>query len=142
MEPTNPSRRHTHAQVGSRAVEQVTASLDEFCRAESIPPEAAWRLHVAMDELVANIVAHGGAAGSTGVDVWFRRDGRTIEIVVADDGPPFDPLAQAAPDVNAPLDARQPGGLGIALVKSLMDEVCYTRTSQNVLTIRKHIDED
>jgi anti-sigma regulatory factor (Ser/Thr protein kinase) len=38
------------------------------------------------------------------------------------------------------IEARQPGGLGIALVKSLMDHVCYTRTTRNVLTIRKHID--
>lgn len=136
-----PAGRHAHSVIGSPAVGRVAETLDVFCAEQQLPDEVAWRLRVALDEIVANIVAHGsGGDGGRMLDVWFRREGDLVEITVADDGPPFDPLSRPAPDVTLPLEARQPGGLGIALVKSLMDDVLYTRTTRNVLTIRKHID--
>jgi anti-sigma regulatory factor (Ser/Thr protein kinase) len=72
--------------------------------------------------------------------VWFHREGPLVEVTVADDGPAFDPLARPDPVVTEPLERRQPGGLGIALVKALMDEVRYERTTRNVLTMRKRIE--
>ncbi len=115
--------------------------MDGFCAAERLPAHVAWRLRVAIDEIVANIVAYGSpGVQSAALDVWFRRVGDMVEITVEDDGPAFDPLARADPDVSLPLESRQPGGLGITLVKSLMDDVRYERTSRNVLTIRKRID--
>jgi serine/threonine-protein kinase RsbW len=133
--------RHTHAIIGTPAVRRVAEALDAFCADEQLPQEVAWRLRVALDEVVANVVAYGRPPTSDAgtLDVWFRRDGPVVEITVADDGPPFDPLERPAPDVTLPLEARQPGGLGIALVKSLMDDVSYRRTTRNVLTIRKNI---
>jgi anti-sigma regulatory factor (Ser/Thr protein kinase) len=137
-----PEGRHTHAVIASPAVRHVAEALDAFCGEERLPQDVAWRLRVALDEIVANIVAYGAqtAAGGT-IDVWFRRCGDFVEVTVADDGPAFDPLSRAVPDVTLPLEARQPGGLGIALVRSLMDDVRYDRTTRNVLRIRKHIDD-
>jgi serine/threonine-protein kinase RsbW len=133
--------RHTHAMIGTPAVGRIAEALAAFCADERLPPDVAWRLRVALDEIVANVVAYGKppVSGAGSLDVWFRRDAGVVEITVADDGPAFDPLARPAPDVTLPLEARQPGGLGIALVKSLMDDVSYTRTTRNVLTIRKNI---
>jgi serine/threonine-protein kinase RsbW len=136
-----PAGRHTHAVIGSPALRRVTETLDAFCREERVPADVAWRLRVALDEIVANIVAYGaGGVPEAAIDVWFQRSADAVEVTIADDGPPFDPLARPSPDTTLPLEARQPGGLGIALVRSLMDEVRYARTSRNVLTIRKHID--
>ncbi len=135
-----PAARHAHFGADAAAVRDAAAALDAFCASEQVPRETAWPLQVALDEIVANVVSHSTAARPhAGFDVWFHRDGECIEIVVADDGPAFDPLARAAPDVTLPLEDRQPGGLGIHLVKSLMDEVRYERTTRNVLTIRKRI---
>lgn len=130
-----------HAQIGSEraATAQVVEALDEFCAAERVPDEVAWRLRVALDEVVANIATHsraGGAGSHPALDVWFRREPGAVEITVADDGPAFNPLLHPDPDTTLPLSARQPGGLGITLVKSLMDDVRYERTDRNVLTIR------
>jgi serine/threonine-protein kinase RsbW len=148
-----PAGRHTHIAIGGRAVGHVADALDAFCAAEGLPEDVAWRLRVALDEIVANIVAHGAfsahaaetRAGTppeeeSALDVWFHREDRLVEVTVADDGPAFDPLARPDPVVTLPLDSRQPGGLGIALVKALMDEVRYERTTRNVLTIRKRIE--
>ena len=135
-----PAGKHARFEADAAAIGQAAAALDGFCSSEQVPRDAIWPLQVALDEIVGNIVSHAAAGRAVpAFDVWFRRAGESIEIVVADDGPPFDPLERPAPDVTLPLDARQPGGLGIMLVKSLMDDVRYERTTRNVLTIRKRI---
>ncbi|MEO6212328.1 MAG: ATP-binding protein [Vicinamibacterales bacterium] len=133
--------RHTHIAIGGPAVGQIASELDGFCAAEELPEDVAWRLRVALDEIIANVVSYGARGlEPSAMDVWFSRQGNLVEIRIADDGPPFNPLARPDPDVTLPLEARQPGGLGIALVKSLMDDVHYERTTRNILTIRKRID--
>lgn len=135
-----PSRHRPMATASASALARVADALDAFCAAEGVPTGTAWRLHVAVDEIVTNIVTHGAARGPVpGIEATFARSADVLEIVIADDGPAFDPLAAPAADVGQPLDARQPGGLGIAIVKGLMDEVRYERTSRNVLTMRKRI---
>lgn len=133
--------RHAHISVAATAPGQAAEALDAFCAAERLPETIGWRLRVALDEIVANIVAHGAStAGPSAFDVWFGRENDMVEIIVADDGLAFDPLARPDSDLSLSLESREPGGLGIALVKSLMDHVHYARTTRNVLTIRKRID--
>jgi anti-sigma regulatory factor (Ser/Thr protein kinase) len=139
-DPKLPAGGHAHFQAEAAAASQAADALDAFCAVERVPRDDIWPLQVALDEIVTNIVSYGGAASApTGFDVWFRRDGGCIEIVVADDGPAFDPFARPNPDVTLPLEGRQPGGLGIMLVKTLMDDVRYERTTRNIVTIRKRI---
>jgi len=131
--------RHTQIESKRGATAQVVEALDAFCDAEEVPDEVAWRLRVVLDEIVANIITHGraGSGLQPALDVWFRAESAAVEVTVADDGPAFNPLLQPEPDTTLPLAARQPGGLGITLLKSLMDDVHYERTDRNVLTIRK-----
>lgn len=132
--------RHAQIQSDRAPTAQVAAALDAFCDAERVPDEVAWRLRVALDEIVANIVSHGHPAGvgsHPALDVWFRAEPDAVEVTVADDGAAFNPLLHPEPDITVPLASRKPGGLGITLVKSLMDDVRYERTDRNVLTIRK-----
>ena len=138
---TTPPGRHATVALAPPAVAQVAEALDAFCQTENLPEDTVWRLRVAVDEIVANIVSHGAAGAHAGaIDVWFRRDGNTVEVRIADDGVPFDPLMQPVPPVTAPLDDRRPGGLGIVLVRALIDEVRYERTARNILTLRKRLD--
>ena len=134
-----PRVRDAHFVTGTAALAAAAGVLDDFCTAEGVPAHVAWRLRVVLDEVMANVASHG-ASGPGGVDLRLRRDGDVVEMQVLDDGPAFDPLARPAPDVTLPLDARQPGGLGIALMKSLMDVVSYERTTRNILTVRKRVD--
>lgn len=135
-----PIRHRPLAPASASALARVAGALDGFCAAEAVPPGTAWRLRVAVDEIVANIVTHGAAGGPVPeIGITCTRMADLLEIVITDDGPAFDPLAVPAADVDRPLDGRQPGGLGIAIVKGLMDEVHYRRTSRNVLTLRKRI---
>ena len=134
-----PAERHADFPADAAAARQAADALRAFCAGERVPAEAVWQLQVALDEIIANIVTHASSGEDSRFDVWFRRGPDCVEIVVADDGPAFDPLARPDPDVTLPLERRQVGGLGIMLVKSLMDDVHYERTTRNILTIRKRI---
>ncbi len=89
------------------------------------PPAVAAAVLIACDEIVSNIVNHGGAAAGVEVDVGVG-DGR-VDVEVIDDGAPFDPTAAAAPDTDLTLENRKVGGLGIYLVREMMDRVDYAR---------------
>jgi serine/threonine-protein kinase RsbW len=66
-----------------------------------------------------------------------------VSLIVEDDGPPFDPLALPAPDVTASLESRPVGGLGVFLVRKMMDIVRYQRHGEcNRLQMTKHLPGD
>ena len=89
-----------------------------------------------LDEVLSNVVRHGLRVGAGEIDVTLVRDAGAVSAVVADTAAEFNPLMHPPPDVAAPLDARQPGGLGIALVRGLADDVRYERRGdRNVLTM-------
>jgi serine/threonine-protein kinase RsbW len=106
----------------------AAGALDRFESDHALDPEATSPVHVALDEILSNVVRHGTAGlKDPGIDVTFTLTADTLEVAVVDDGPPFDPLALQPPDTTAPLEARNPGGLGIHLVRRLMDHVSYSR---------------
>jgi anti-sigma regulatory factor (Ser/Thr protein kinase) len=120
-------------------VREAESALLAFAKSSGLPAEAIWRLEVALDEVLSNVVRHGLAAGRIGpiavdLDIGTSR----IEVVVTDDAPAFNPLEVQTPDPSVPLEERPIGGLGITLVKALMDEVTYERRDgRNRLTFRK-----
>lgn len=99
----------------------------------------ASRLELAVEEALVNVCSYAYAdqtpTGAVRCRVVVQPDGLQVEI--ADEGPPFDPLARPDPDTALELDQREPGGLGILLIKSLVSEVSYRREDhRNVLTIK------
>lgn len=97
------------------------------------------RLELAVEEALVNVFNYAYARqdnpGVVICRVGVEEDGLMVEIV--DEGPPFDPLARPDPDTALELEQRQPGGLGIFMIRQLTDEVSYRREEdQNVLTIR------
>jgi serine phosphatase RsbU (regulator of sigma subunit)/anti-sigma regulatory factor (Ser/Thr protein kinase) len=118
------------------AVSELNAAMEEFGRRHEIPPETAAKTMMALDEIVTNVLTHGGASTVTVTANW--RDGWLVT-TVADDGTPFDPLGAAAPDTTQSLHERDLGGLGIHLVRGVMTDVEYTYTDgRNVLTMKLH----
>ena len=108
------------------------AQLDE-------PP--TMQLDLALDEAVTNVVMYAYPKGVKGdVTIDARREGDMLEVVLTDSGTPFDPTAQADPDLTLSVDERPIGGLGIFLVRQMMDEVCYERKDgKNILVLKKNL---
>jgi serine/threonine-protein kinase RsbW len=116
--------------------------LDAFAKAHGIAREGVWPFQVALDEVLSNVVRHGGprASGLARVEVRLRLDEDALEMVVEDDAPAFNPLDAPPPDTKSPLQERTPGGLGIALVRQLMDVMEYTRAGdRNRLLLRRRV---
>src|SRR5258706_14877639 len=113
--------------------------LDEFAEANALPVELLRDLKVVLDEIVSNIVRYAYGEGQRkSVRLRLSLVNGVVEMAVEDDGRAFDPLDHPVPDTNAPLAERRIGGLGVHLVRRLMDEVAYSRIdNQNRLVGRK-----
>jgi anti-sigma regulatory factor (Ser/Thr protein kinase) len=114
--------------AGQDGLRAAASALDRFEAAHALDPEAAWPVHVALDEVLSNVVRHGTAGRPDPlIEVTFALKDESLEVTVVDDGLEWDPLTLPPPDTAAPLEARRPGGLGVHLVRSLMDRVAYAR---------------
>jgi len=110
-------------------VTRLLDALEAFAEEAALPPKAAHRLSVVIEELAANVAMHGssGPGAATFVAVTVRQDGETLVATIEDDGRAFDPLAQAAPDVDAALEDRDIGGLGVHFVQQMTRSLHYSR---------------
>lgn len=109
-------------------------AIEAWLGDNGVPMAARAPVMVAFDEIVSNVVNHGGGA----LDVAITIGDGAMRATVSDDGPFFDPLARPAPDTDAGIDDRAIGGLGIHLVREMMDDVAYTyENGRNRLTFRK-----
>lgn len=123
------------------AIGVVNDHLDAFAAAHGIPSAPRRALDIALDDLLSNIVSYGyaGEAGHV-VDVAIELADGALSATLADDGVPFDPFAQEEPDTTLSVEERAIGGLGIHLVRRLMDEVHYERRDgRNVVRLMKRI---
>ncbi len=123
-------------------IPSVTAFIDGQLEALDCSMKAQMQIDVAIDELFSNIAryAYPDGPGKATVGIEFDEENRMCSVVFSDEGIPFDPLAQQAPDTSLPLMDRPVGGLGIFLVKKTMDAVEYRHENgRNILTIRKRI---
>lgn len=102
--------------------------------------KAVYSLQLAADEAASNIIEHAyeGISNAT-INIDCAMQGDTIIITMRDTGKPFDPSKVKQPDLKADLSDRQIGGLGVYLMRKLMDEVSYQSNSKagNLLTMTK-----
>lgn len=121
--------------------EQASQILEDILKSPEISScnkDVAMKLKLACEEIVVNVTSYAYPEGSDGfLDVDIRKDDRIV-IRFEDGGVPFNPLEHENPDTTLSWDERPIGGLGIFLVRSMMDDVRYTYENQkNVLTIEK-----
>ena len=109
---------------------QAVQAFEQFGRTHGLPRGEAWRFLVALDEILSNIVRHGLAGRPAAIDLTFTIDGEDVAVEIIDAAEAFNPLLAPPPDTSSALDDRQPGGLGIALVRRLMDDTVYERRNE------------
>ena len=123
-------------------ISKVTDFVNEQLEAYDCPMKAQMQIDVAIDELFGNIAnyAYSLDSGSATVRVNVEGDPLSAIITFIDNGKPYDPLKKNDPDITLSAEDREVGGLGIFLVKSIMDDVSYEyKDGQNILTIKKNI---
>jgi anti-sigma regulatory factor (Ser/Thr protein kinase) len=118
-------------------VPRLVERLDVFGQEAQLPDDVVFRLTVALDEVVTNIVRHAfDSQGGHDILLGITADERFVTAVVEDDGPPFDLRTVAPADVDAPIEFRPIGGLGVHLVRSLTHALEYRREgARNIVTL-------
>ena len=116
--------------------------LQSFWHGHGLPPEAAFPFELALEEIFLNVALHGRIAGDATptVEVRLETEGQSVRMTILDDGTAFDPLSRESPDVTAPLEERPIGGLGIHLVRTLMDDIAWRHVGgRNELTLTRRL---
>lgn len=100
------------------------------------PTSVVSKVLIACDEVLSNIVEY---AQSDYICVSIESDSSSVSVTFTDNGKAFDPLKHKDPDIQKNIQHKIEGGLGIYLVKKMMDEVSYKRTdTENHLMIKKN----
>lgn len=117
--------------------------IEEFVlaagREAHLPEEKLWKLRLALEELVVNIIQHAYPPAECGsVEIGWESSGPgELAVEIRHAGMPFDPTSQEAPDLTADIEHRTPGGLGIFLARKMVNEITYRHTNGiNVLSLR------
>jgi anti-sigma regulatory factor (Ser/Thr protein kinase) len=107
-----------------------------------VADDTAVRVELAAEEVFVNIALYSYSESESRGDIAIRCEAgpESVFLEFADSGVPFNPLDRKAPDISLGADEREPGGLGIFMVRKIMDVVEYRREGgKNVLSMRRNI---
>ena len=120
---------------------QLAAFVDEVCEALEFSPTLTMQMNLAIEEAVVNVMKYAYPSGTNGnVIIEAQANDVRLKFTITDSGMPFDPTVQTEVDTTLSAEERPIGGLGIHLVRQIMDSINYERVEgQNVLTLRKKL---
>lgn len=120
-------------------VAELPAYTGELARRYGLNTEVCDRINLVLEEALVNVISYAYPEGTTGeirLETAYDAASGKLTMEISDSGKPFDPTRAAAPDIDAPLEDRSIGGLGIHLVRTLSDGMEYRRQDdRNVLVI-------
>jgi len=118
----------------------VTDFVNEQLEAVECPAKTLAQICIVIDELMSNIAnyAYAPGSGELSLRVDTKDNPRRVQLDFIDSGLAYDPLSNRDPDTGLPAEEREIGGLGIFMVKKMVDEIRYSRENgQNILTVTK-----
>jgi serine/threonine-protein kinase RsbW len=123
--------RATTVPARMTSLPDAIAFVEAFCAERAVHRDDVLRLALIVEELFTNTVVHGHGGGDDApVRIALGADAGRLELAYEDGSPPFDPIARgamAAADLDADVEARPVGRLGLALVLSLVEDASYVR---------------
>lgn len=118
---------------------RLVVFLEELEEEWNLPMGLVPSINLALEEALSNVIFYAYEKGSENeISIDFGLKGGELTIVISDAGNPYDPTQKEDPDINLSADERPIGGLGIFLIKQIMNEVSYRRVGdRNQLTLVK-----
>lgn len=135
-------RLHLRLNPERESLQRLASAVEKFGFEQGWPPSLLFQTQLALEELVINVIDHGFRKSGQSLEVQILSSPESIQIDLTDDAWPFNPIADAGePDLDAELEDRPVGGLGVHLVQTMMDELRYAREDgKNHLTLIKRRD--
>ena len=117
-------------------IPDIVGFVSETATAMGVHPKRVMHLELAVEEAAVNICSYAYEIPPGEVTIRISRETEVVRIELVDVGVPFDPLAADAPDIKSELENREVGGLGIFLIRRVLDEVHYSRSGdRNILSL-------
>jgi anti-sigma regulatory factor (Ser/Thr protein kinase) len=114
--------------------------VETVCEEKGLDMALTMNLNLALEEAVVNVMSYAYPDSQGDVKVDIMIDDQKVVSTLTDSGIPFDPTQKGDVDTTLPAEERPIGGLGIHLVKQIMDKVSYQYVgNQNILTLEKNI---
>ncbi|KUG29786.1 serine-protein kinase rsbw [hydrocarbon metagenome] len=122
-------------------LDRLAEAVEAFGERHGFPRKTVYQLRLVLDELLTNVISYGFSDNKDHeIEVEIRLAGSQLQFRIEDDAAPFDPLRVDSPDLTTTVEDRAIGGLGIHLVRKLMDSVHYERRDdKNRLFLEKTI---
>lgn len=123
-------------------LKRMSEAVSAWCRDNGLSSAAEFHINLALDEIVSNVIRYGWKdSDEHHLDVRLVVLNGEATLEIEDDAAPFNPLEAPAPDLDRHVDERPVGGLGIHLVRQVMDGLGYQRLDgKNQLVLKKKID--
>ena len=135
------SERHLLIHNDIQQIPQLADFVETIAAEKHLDHSLTLNLNLALEEAVTNVIMYAYPEGTDGlvdIEAIIRKD--SLSFVISDSGKPFDPTAQPDADISLSAENRQVGGLGIYLVRNIMDSVSYeSNNGKNILTMTKNI---
>lgn len=144
LQPTEDPSQHIVLRNEISEIGRMAEFLEKLCEENNLSPEIQFNLHLALEEAVSNVIMYAFPEGEQHEFLLTVRkiDNRLIFKII-DSGKEFDPTRQPDADVTLSLEERPIGGLGIFLIRRIMQAVEYRRVGdKNILTMVKVLDEE
>ena len=124
-----------------QTVPQLAEFVDIVCEAVGFDMGTAMKMNLAIEEAVVNVMNYAYPAGVKGtVNIDAKASDEWLKFVISDSGSPFDPTAKSEVDTTLSAEERGIGGLGIHLIRQIMDSINYERENgRNILTLIKKL---
>jgi anti-sigma regulatory factor (Ser/Thr protein kinase) len=121
-------------------LEPMLAFIEQGAKKLGFDAQKLNRIHLASEEALLNVINYAYPNNYGNIEITYEvKEDKRFVVEIIDWGIPFDPLSLPKPDVEAPLEKRKVGGLGIYLIRTIMDEVSYRRDQdRNILTLTKY----
>ncbi len=113
-------------------IDRVNTAFNEFAERHAVPAKLRCKITLVFDELLNNIITYAYEDEDQHfIEVDIRLSPSGLAVTITDDGKPFNPFDNQAPDTSLSVEDRPIGGLGVHLVRNVMDRVAYERHGEN-----------
>jgi anti-sigma regulatory factor (Ser/Thr protein kinase) len=125
-------------------ISRVSASFEAFAAQQQLPVQVVVAMQIVFEELLSNVIKYSyGDDVPQEIEIRVEVLAEEITATIIDEGAAFDPFETPAPDTTLALEEREIGGLGVHIVRTMMDSVSYKRDgNRNVVTASKHLDRE
>ena len=125
-------------------LDTLCQNLEEFGQKIGLSKKLVFEINLALDEIFTNIICYGFKDEEEHViKVTLSPEKEDLCLCIEDDGIPFNPSDFETSDVACSVENCKIGGLGIHIIRKLMDEICYQRCNdKNILTLKKNLSND